>query len=472
MATTIEQPVKTKAEPELLGLLAEFDDPNALIEASKKVRDAGYRKWDTHTPFPLHGIDEAMGIKWTILPWIVAACGLTGGTIAIGMQYWMNAVNYPFLISGKPLFSIPACIPITFELSVLLAAFGAFFGMLVLNQLPKLYNPLFKSEAFRRATNDRFFISMDAKDAKFSEIDSGEFLNSLNPIGVEEFWSDVESPKLPRNLKLALALVGVLLLMPPALVAYKRSTTTNSPRIHIVPDMDFQPKLKAQNTTNLFPDGREVRPNIKGTIPRGQFKDDNIPFYYGLKYLPEDQDVVVIALQDEKKTDAKKTEEKPPADPKADAAKAPAEKPADPAVDAAAAEASKLDKLPWVTEFPMPVTEKMMARGKERYRIYCSACHGLGGEGDGLVSLRAMDLQQGTWVKPASYHTDNVRKLPVGRLYHTITHGVRKMPAYGAQVTPEDRWAIVLYLRALQKSHEIDANTIPEAEKRKLRDTK
>ncbi|MDF1746142.1 MAG: DUF3341 domain-containing protein, partial [Gimesia sp.] len=316
MATTIEQSEKTKAEPELIGLLAEFDDPQALIDASVKVRDAGYRNWDTHTPFPLHGIDEAMGIKFTILPWIVAACGLTGGTIAVGMQYWMNAVDYPFMISGKPLFSLPACIPIIFELSVLLAAFGAFFGMLGLNQLPKLYNPLFKSDAFRRVTNDRFFISMDASDAKFSEIDSGEFLNSLNPISVEECWSDVSSPKLPRNLVLALSLVGVIMLLPPALVAYKRSTTTNTPRIHIIPDMDFQPSLKAQNTTNLFPDGREIRPSIKGAIPRGQFKDDNIPFYYGLKELPEDQDVVVIALQDEKKTDAKKEDAKKPADAK------------------------------------------------------------------------------------------------------------------------------------------------------------
>lgn len=457
MATTIEQSEQTKAEPELLGLLAEFDDPSALIEASKKVRDAGYRNWDTHTPFPVHGIDEAMGIKWTILPWIVAACGLTGGTIAIGMQYWMNAVDYPFLISGKPLFSLPACIPIIFELSVLLSAFGAFFGMLGLNQLPKLYNPLFKSDSFRRVTNDRFFISMDASDAKFSEIDSGEFLNSLNPISVEECWSDTTSPKIPRNLVLALSLVGVLMLLPPAFVAYKRTTTTNTPRIHIIPDMDFQPSLKAQNTTNLFPDGREIRPNIKGTISRGQFKDDNIPFFYGLKYLPEDQDVVVIALEDEKKADAKK-----PA-----AAKAPAAKP-DPAAEAA----KKLDKLPWVTEFPMPVTEKMMARGKERYRIYCSVCHGLSGEGDGLVTLRAMELLQGTWVKPASYHTENVRKLPIGRLYHTISNGVRKMPGYSAQIPPEDRWAIVLYLKALQKSRLTDAKTISDEEKRKIRDTK
>ncbi|WP_339732926.1 quinol:electron acceptor oxidoreductase subunit ActD [uncultured Gimesia sp.] len=465
MATTIEQPVKTKAEPELLGLLAEFDDPNALIEASKKVRDAGYRNWDTHTPFPLHGIDEAMGIKWTILPWIVACCGLMGGTVAISMQWYMNAYDYPFLISGKPAFSIPACIPIVFELSVLLAAFGAFFGMLGLNQLPKLYNPIFKSDAFRRATNDRFFISMVAKDAKFSEIDTGEFLKSLNPTNVEEFWSDVESPKLPRNLKLGLSIVGVLMIMGPALIAYVRSTKSNKPRIHIIQDMDFQPSLKAQNTTSVFSDGREIRPNIKGTIARGQFKDDNIPLYYGLKYLPEDQNVVPIAVQDEKKKDAKQAVEK-----QADAAKTPVAKPA--ATDAAAAEAKRLDSLPWITEFPMPVTEKMMARGKERYRIYCSACHGLGGDGDGLVTLRAMELQQGTWVKPASYHTENVRKLPIGRLYNTITNGVRKMPAYGSQIPPEDRWTIVLYLKALQKSRLIDAKTISEEEKRKLRDTK
>lgn len=465
MATTIEQPEKTKAEPELLGLLAEFDDPHALVAASTKVRDAGYNRWDTHTPFPMHGIDEAMGIKWTILPWIVAACGLTGGTIAISMQYWMNAVDYPFLISGKPLFSIPACIPIMFELSVLLAAFGAFFGMLGLNQLPRLYNPMFKSEAFRRVTNDRFFLSMDASDPKFSEIDTGEFVKSLNPIHVEEFWSDVESPKLPRNLKLGLSLVGVFMLMPIALVAYKRSTVTDTPRIHIVPDMDFQPKLKTQNTTGIFGDGREVRPHIPGTIPRGQFKDDNIPFYYGLKELPEDQDVITIAVQDEKQTDEKKpaADEKPAEGGKTEA------KPAD---GAKAVEDDKLAKLPWVTEFPMPVTEKMMARGKERFRIYCSVCHGLGGEGDGLVTLRAMDLQQGTWVKPASYHTDNVRKQPVGRLFNTITNGVRKMPAYGPQIPPEDRWAIVLYVKALQKSHQVDAKTLTDEEKQKLRDTK
>ncbi|WP_417385118.1 quinol:electron acceptor oxidoreductase subunit ActD [Gimesia sp.] len=457
MATTIEHSEKTKAEPQLLGLLAEFDDPHALIEASKKVRDAGYSKWDTHTPFPIHGIDEAMGIKMTILPWIVACCGLTGGTIAIGMQYWMNAVDYPFLISGKPLFSIPACIPITFELSVLLSAFGAFLGMLGLNQLPKLYNPMFKSQAFRRVTNDRFFISMDAKDAKFSEIDTGEFLKSLNPLQVEEFWSDVESPKLPRPLVLALSLIGVLLIMPPALVAYKRSTTTNTPRIHIVPDMDFQPKLKTQNTTNIFSDGREVRPHIEGTIPRGQFKDDNIPFYYGLKVLPEDQDVIAINLQDEQKPAGEK-----PAD----------AKPAAGAAAAAPTEDQKLAQLPWVTEFPMPVTDKMMARGKERYKIYCSVCHGLSGEGDGLVSLRAMELQQGTWIRPASYYTDNVRNQPVGRLFHTISNGVRKMPGYSAQIPPEDRWAIVLYLRALQKSHHTDAKDLSKEEMEKLRSTK
>ncbi|MCA9004701.1 MAG: cytochrome c, partial [Planctomycetaceae bacterium] len=258
-------------------------------------------------------------------------------------------------------------------------------------------------------------------------------------------------------LVLALSLIGVLLIMPPALVAYKRSTTTNSPRIHIVPDMDFQPKLKTQNTTNIFSDGREVRPHIEGTIPRGQFKDDNIPFYYGLKVLPEDQDVIAINLQDEQKPAGEK-----PAD----------AKPAAGAAAAAPTEDQKLAQLPWVTEFPMPVTDKMMARGKERYKIYCSVCHGLSGEGDGLVSLRAMELQQGTWIRPASYYTDNVRNQPVGRLFHTISNGVRKMPGYSAQIPPEDRWAIVLYLRALQKSHHTDAKDLSKEEMEKLRSTK
>ena len=112
------------AEP-LRALLVEFDSAGALLTAAEQVRDAGYRRWDSHTPFPVHGMDDAMGIKGTQLPFIVLGGGLTGLTLATLMQWWMNAVDYPFMISGKPLFGIPANVPVMFELTVLFSAFAA-----------------------------------------------------------------------------------------------------------------------------------------------------------------------------------------------------------------------------------------------------------------------------------------------------------------------------------------------------------
>ena len=174
----------------LYAVMVEFDSPSLLVEAVKKVRDQGFKKWDVHTPFPIHGMDEAMGIKGTQLPFLVLACGLTGLGLATLMQWWMNAVDYPFIISGKPLFGLPANIPIMFELTVLLSAFGCFFGMWGLNGLPKLYNPLFKSRRFRRCTQDRFFIVIEAEDPKFDAERTHAFLNSLGGLSIEEIAGD------------------------------------------------------------------------------------------------------------------------------------------------------------------------------------------------------------------------------------------------------------------------------------------
>ena len=118
---------------ELYGVMAEFDDVTTLCNAADKVRDAGYTKWDCHTPFPVHGLDDLMGIKFTKLPWVVLIMGLTGCSLAVLMQWWMNAVDYPYDISGKPQWSLPANIPVIFEMTVLFSAFTAFFGMWIAN---------------------------------------------------------------------------------------------------------------------------------------------------------------------------------------------------------------------------------------------------------------------------------------------------------------------------------------------------
>jgi len=149
------------------GFLARFRGPRELVSAAEAVRDAGFRSWDAHSPFPVHGLDRAMGLRSSVVPWIVLVAGLGGAVGGMGLQWWTSAVDYPLVISGKPLFSWPAFVPITFELGVLGGALGAVFGMLALNQLPCLFHPLFASKQFERVSDDGFFISVEAADPKF-----------------------------------------------------------------------------------------------------------------------------------------------------------------------------------------------------------------------------------------------------------------------------------------------------------------
>ena len=170
---------------ELYGLLAEFETVDAVVDGAAAVRAAGFTRWDVHSPFPIHGIDPVMGIRPTVLPWLVLGGGLFGLFGGLWLQWYTNAHDYPILISGKPFWSLPANIPIIFECTVLCASIVAVVGMLGLNRLPMLYNPLFKSKRFCRVTNDRFFISIDASDAKFDEQVTEELLRKSGAVSVE-----------------------------------------------------------------------------------------------------------------------------------------------------------------------------------------------------------------------------------------------------------------------------------------------
>ena len=159
-------------------LLAEFDSSGGLLHAAEKVRDAGYSRWDVHSPYPVHGMDRAMGLKDSRLGWIVLVCALTGLTTAFVMMHWTNGVDYPTVVGDKPPGfigdlqkggpgTLPSMVPIMFELTILFSAFGAVLGMFHLNSLPRHHHPIFVSERFRAATDDRFFISVEADDPKF-----------------------------------------------------------------------------------------------------------------------------------------------------------------------------------------------------------------------------------------------------------------------------------------------------------------
>jgi len=204
-----------------------------------------------------------------------------------------------------------------------------------------------------------------------------------------------------------LALLMSVSLVPLALIAKARYTRSANTQWHVFYDMDQQRKFKSQQPNPLFADGRASRPPVAGTVAWGHLDDDDA-LYRG------------VAGGD------------------------------------------------WTTEFPVPVTADRLERGRARFAIYCAPCHGLAGYGDGIVAQRADRLQEGTWVPPSSFHTELVRSRPVGHLFNTATHGIRNMAGYGSQIPVEDRWAIVMYVRALQRSQNATLDDVPPSERPRL----
>ena len=407
----------TTTEPDdgpapVFGLLAEYKTAADLIHASKRVRDAGFRDWDTYTPFPVHGIEKAMGIKMTVLPWIVFGAGFTGFCTAVWLQWWTNAIDYPWIISGKPFWSIPANVPVMFELTVLFSAITALLSMLLLNGLPLPSHPLDLSARFAKSTDDRFFLLIQTSDPKFDAEDTRTLLDSTSPLALEDVLEDrVTSDKLPTGVVYGLIIAVAASLVPFALFASARESKGPTPRLQAVGDMDWQAKFKSQRHNPFFADGRSERLPPPGTIAFGELRDDD-HFFRG-----------------------------------------------------------KENGI-WARTFPpaFEISSQKMERGRERFGIYCSPCHGLVGRGDGMINKRVESLQTGrdSWVQPTNLIQDHLRQQPVGQLFNTITNGIRNMPAYGAQIEAEDRWAILLYLRALQKSRSAQLASLTDAERGSL----
>ncbi|MCL2645956.1 MAG: DUF3341 domain-containing protein [Phycisphaerales bacterium] len=184
-------------KPRLYGYLAQYDSPRDILRAAEVIRDAGFRRWDCLTPFPVHGLDQAMGLKKTILPWLVLGGGVLGAAAACFLQWYVNSPHtesaslyvlsgYPLIISGKPHWSLPSNIPVIFELTILFASLASFFGAWALSCLPRLYHPLFKVARFRQVTDDKFFILLEVSDPKFDIHVSRELLISTHPAAIEE----------------------------------------------------------------------------------------------------------------------------------------------------------------------------------------------------------------------------------------------------------------------------------------------
>ncbi|NMC20871.1 MAG: c-type cytochrome, partial [Thermogutta sp.] len=256
-------------------------------------------------------------------------------------------------------------------------------------------------------TTDGFFVTVDAADPLFDPARTVEFLRELGAVEVELCPRPEGAAEIPRGVYWALAVMAVSALLPPLFIARARNHTLEAPqeqpRIHIIKDMDFQPKLKTQRVSMLFPDRLGMRPPVPGTLPF---------------------------------------------DPSPAAA-----------VDRGRFETGREGEQ-FLSGFPIPVDAALMQRGRERYNIYCATCHGLTGEGglyDGMTARRARARGETLWVPPAALTGQSVREQPVGKIFDTITHGVVRegrhtMPPYAVQMPPQDRWAVVLYVLALQRA--------------------
>ena len=438
-------------EQELVGLLAQFDDPDSLIAACNNAREAGYKKMDAYTPFPVHGIDPALGIKRSKLPFFVLLVALGAVALGLGMQFYTNGGSksvptdevwpfpgYQFMISGKPYFSLPANIPVTFEVIVLSSAFATFFGMWFINRLPRLSNPLHRVSRFKRVTNDKFFLMLEKADGLFSESGSREQLNSWGAVAIEEVQQDLTDTKLPAWFPTVAFLFALLLLIPPVAIFSVYGSTSRKPRLHVVPDMDWQHKFKTQvlspnigtkdDVVSLFADNRAMRLPVEGSVEFGSSMDDP-EMFFGIK---KDAFEAAMEARDQRfmLTSTGKQD------------------------DAAAEE--NLDQ--WITGFPagFEVNEATLAHGQLRFNIYCAVCHGYAGNGDGLVNQRALALaadSKAKWTTAKSLHEADVKDVaanPTGRIFDTITNGRRTMGPYKDQIPVEDRWAIVAYIKALQ----------------------
>jgi len=380
---------------ELYGVTALFDTPDGIIAAAEKV-SSNYKKFDVLTPYPLHGMDDAMKMKPSKIGWVAFIAGITGTSLAFLMMWWMVGVDYKNVIGGKPFFNLPPSIPIMFELTVLIAALTVTgFMLAVYNKLPANTNPLHDTDFMKHVVSDKFGIYVEAKDVKFNEQEVKDLFASLGGKDIASVYYPIFDEGKTKTPIFDLRFMSTLVIII-ALTAAGTYFTLNKLIEEVIPFtwMGVQPKVLPQTSSTFFKDGYSMRTPVEGTVARGF-----IPYpYKGF-------------------TDSMLT-------------------------------------TPLVN--PLPFTQEVVDRGKKEFEIYCSPCHGYYAQGDSRL--------HGQFPAPPSLHSDKVTNWPDGRIYHVITNGQNNMPSYEKQVARDDRWAIIHYLRVLQRSQnakDTDLGTTP-----------
>jgi len=378
------------SEKKLFGLSAIFASPDAVIHAVKKVEEAGYKNYDVHTPYPLHGMDAAMKLKPSKLGYVTLSFGLSGAAFALLFMYWAMSKDYPMIIGGKPFFALPAFIPITFELTVLFATLATVIGMLaVYFKFPSINHPLHDTPYMKAVSADKFGICIEADDKLFDIEKIKNLFKELHAQNISEIYFPAPEPVNifePKFLTL-LALV--------ALLTSAATYVTLNKVIYAQPFtwMMNQPKVNVQTKSAFYADGFSMRKPVEGTVARGF-----IPYEYKGLAAP------VVPLSN-----------------------------------------------------PLLPTASTLDLGKKRFLTFCSPCHGNLGDGDSRL--------RGQFPNPPSLHSEKVRTWQDGNIYHVITNGQNVMPSYASQLSRDERWAVIHYIRALQKAKNASPSEIVTAKK-------
>lgn len=362
----------------IFGITGLFHTPDAIIHAAKLTSDAGYKKFDVHTPYPVHGMDKAMKLPPSKLGYITLAFGLTGTALALLLMYFTMVYDYPIIFGGKPFFSLPAFIPVTFELTVLLATLATVIGMITFFfKFPDNANSLHDTDYMKSVSVDKFGVCIEAADEKFNEESVIAFLKNAGADKIEIIYT------VERKLAEAFSpkFIGFLVVLA-ILVSGGVYVTLN--KVLLFPPFTWmmnQDRVNAQSHSTYFADGYGMRMPVKGTVARG-----HLPYIYA---------------------------------------------------DVTAQPAQPLSN-------PLLPSKANLALGQKKYLTFCSPCHGNYGDGDSRM--------RDQFPKPPSLHSSKVREWADGNLYHVIMKGQNVMPSYAQQLSGDEAWAIVTYVRALQKA--------------------
>ncbi|MEG8947273.1 quinol:electron acceptor oxidoreductase subunit ActD [Rosettibacter firmus] len=368
-------------EKRLYGYAAIFDTPDEIIKAAEEVRNEGYKKFDVHSPYPIHGMPKAMNLPPSKLGYAALIFGLTGAITALLITFWISAVDYPLIIGGKPFFSFPAYVPVIFEVTVLSASIATVVTMLfIIFKFPNNSHPLNDTEYMKKVSSDKYGIVIQANDDIFDDSKVVRLFEKLGSKEIIPIYFD--NNEINKSIQLLEPKFLLFLVLVSAVTSGLTYFTLN--KLLYMPPFSWmmeQSKLNPQHTSNIFKDRFGMRTPVEGTVARG-----HMPFMF--KDKPEEAGKYLVN--------------------------------------------------------PLPVSKSVLQLGQKKYDIYCSPCHGYYGEGDSRL--------RGQFPNPPSLHTEKLKTWSDGRFFYVITEGQNIMPSYSTQLTADERWAIVHYIRVLQRS--------------------